>query len=97
MSDICHLSTHLQNTDLINLKIGDKVLISGKIYTARDVAHQRLVKLMEIGQPLPFDIKGTVIYYAGPAPARQLIRLDRSVQPVRIEWINSLRRYCQPE
>ncbi|HOU17436.1 MAG TPA: Fe-S-containing hydro-lyase [Candidatus Marinimicrobia bacterium] len=70
MSDIYHLSTPLQNTDLINLKIGDKVLISGKIYTARDVAHQRLVKLMEISQPLPFDIKGTVIYYAGPAPAR---------------------------
>lgn len=70
MSDICHLSTPLQNTDLTKLKIGDKVLISGKIYTARDVAHQRLVKLMEIGQPLPFDIKGTVIYYAGPAPAR---------------------------
>jgi len=70
MSEIYRLTTPLQNSDLISLQIGDKVLLSGKIYTARDAAHQKLIKLLEIGQSLPFDIKGAVIYYAGPAPAR---------------------------
>jgi fumarate hydratase subunit beta len=52
-----------------SLKAGDRVLISGVIYTARDAAHKRLVELLEQGKPLPFDIKGAVIYYVGPTPA----------------------------
>lgn len=51
------------------LRAGDRVLLSGTIYTARDAAHKRLAGLLEKGEPLPFDIKGQTIYYVGPAPA----------------------------
>ncbi len=53
-----------------NLKAGDFVLISGVIYTARDAAHKRIVEALERGEELPFDLKGQIIYYAGPAPAK---------------------------
>lgn len=63
------------NTPLIDyiierLKIGDKVLLSGVVYTARDAAHKRLAELLEKGEDLPFKVQGEVIYYAGPAPAK---------------------------
>ncbi|UCB46376.1 MAG: Fe-S-containing hydro-lyase [Spirochaetota bacterium] len=51
------------------LNAGDQVLLSGIIYTARDAAHKRLVELLEGGNPLPFNLKGSVIYYVGPSPA----------------------------
>lgn len=51
------------------LKIGDKVLLTGTIYTARDAAHKRFNALMDEGKPLPIEIKEAVIYYAGPTPA----------------------------
>ncbi len=69
MSKTVYLTTPLKEEDLINLEIGDKVFISGTIYTARDAAHKRLVELLKQGKDLPFDIKGQVIYYVGPAPA----------------------------
>ena len=50
------------------LSVGDKVYLSGKVYTARDAAHKRIFELIESGSPLPFDISGAVIYYAGPTP-----------------------------
>jgi fumarate hydratase subunit beta len=53
-----------------SLKAGDRVRITGVIYTARDAAHGRLLPLMEAGQPLPIDVKGQIIYYTGPSPAR---------------------------
>ncbi len=43
--------------------------MSGPIYTARDAAHKRFMEALETGKPLPFDIKGQVIYYCGPSPA----------------------------
>ncbi len=52
------------------LKAGDMVKITGTIYTARDTAHKRMVDLLDAGKPLPFDPKGQIIYYVGPAPAR---------------------------
>lgn len=64
------LRTPLQSDQLRELEAGDKVLLSGEIYTARDAAHKRLVKLVSEGKDLPFDIRGAVIYYVGPAPAR---------------------------
>ena len=64
------LSTPLTEDDVRGLESGDKVFLSGEIYTARDAAHKRLVKLLEDGEELPFDINGAVIYYVGPAPAR---------------------------
>ena len=65
------LTTPLSSEDLKDLKAGDDVYISGYIYTARDAAHARLAKLLEEGKELPFDIKGAIIYYVGPAPARE--------------------------
>ncbi|MEM3654057.1 MAG: Fe-S-containing hydro-lyase [Candidatus Bathyarchaeia archaeon] len=51
------------------LKAGDIVLISGYVYTARDAAHKRLVELINNNTPLPFDLKGQIIYYVGPTPS----------------------------
>lgn len=53
------------------LRAGDRVLLSGTIYTARDAAHKRLFALLDAGEPLPFELNGAVIYYAGPTPAQQ--------------------------
>ena len=52
------------------LSAGDKVYLSGEIYTARDAAHSRLCALIREGKELPFDISGAVIYYAGPSPTK---------------------------
>jgi fumarate hydratase subunit beta len=52
------------------LRAGDRVLISGTVYVARDAAHKRMVEAMRSGQPLPFDLRGQIIYYMGPSPAR---------------------------
>jgi fumarate hydratase subunit beta len=60
------------NEDTVNkLHAGDKVLLTGVIYTARDQAHKRICKAIESGDQLPFDIKGQVIYFVGPTPAPQ--------------------------
>ncbi|MGL4980545.1 MAG: Fe-S-containing hydro-lyase [Fusobacteriaceae bacterium] len=64
------IKTPLTEESISNLKSGDSVLITGFIYTARDAAHARLVKLIEEGKELPFDVKGQIIYYVGPTPAK---------------------------
>ncbi|MDE5671026.1 MAG: FumA C-terminus/TtdB family hydratase beta subunit [Eubacterium sp.] len=51
------------------LKAGDRVVLSGKVYTSRDAAHKRIVEAMENGNALPYNLKDAVIYYAGPTPA----------------------------
>ncbi len=51
------------------LRAGDRVLLSGVVYTARDAAHKRLTEMINAGQPLPFEINGACIYFAGPTPA----------------------------
>ena len=56
--------------ELETLRAGDSVLLSGTIYTGRDAAHKRLCALVAEGKPLPFDIRGQVIYYAGPCHAK---------------------------
>ncbi len=53
------------------LKSGDRVLLSGTVYTARDAAHKRIFQLLDAGQEPPFPLEGAVIYYAGPTPAQQ--------------------------
>lgn len=52
------------------LRAGDSVRISGTIYSARDAAHKRLCALLDEGEPLPFPVEGSVIYYMGPSPAQ---------------------------
>lgn len=54
---------------LLSLKAGEEVLLSGVIYTARDQAHLRFYNLVQASKPLPVDLRGQVIYYAGPTPA----------------------------
>ena len=53
-----------------SLRAGDRVLISGTILAARDAAHKRLVETLDKGEPLPVDLKGAVVYYVGPSPAK---------------------------
>jgi len=60
----------LSDTDVASLKAGDRVRISGVLYTARDAAHARLFPLVEQGKPLPIEVRGQIIYYTGPSPAR---------------------------
>lgn len=52
------------------LRVGESVLLSGVIYTARDAAHKRLCELLSAGKELPVDIKNATIYYVGPTPAK---------------------------
>jgi len=64
------LKTPLRDEEVEKLKRGDRVLISGVVYTGRDAAHKRLIDLLKAGKDLPFDIRGQIIYYVGPAPAK---------------------------
>ncbi len=52
------------------LHAGDRVSLSGTVYTARDAAHKRLFALLDAGEPLPFPLQDALIYYAGPTPAK---------------------------
>ena len=58
----------LSNATVDQLSAGDRVLICGIIYTARDAAHKRLVELIREDRPLPLDLAGQIIYYVGPTP-----------------------------
>jgi len=70
MEEAIRIQTPMTDEVVEKLKIGDKVLVSGIIYTGRDAAHKRLVELVSRGQSLPFDIKGQIIYYVGPTPPK---------------------------
>lgn len=50
-------------------RCGDKILLTGYVYTARDAAHKRFAALLDEGKELPIPIENSVIYYAGPTPA----------------------------
>lgn len=63
------MNTSELNSHAKDLHTGDKILLSGWIFTARDAAHKRFFTLLEQGKPLPIEIKNSVIYYAGPTPA----------------------------
>jgi fumarate hydratase subunit beta len=63
------LTTPLKDEDIVRLRAGDVVKLTGTIYTARDAAHKRLVETLDNGEPLPFDLEGALIYYVGPSPA----------------------------
>jgi fumarate hydratase subunit beta len=70
MEEYKRLKTPLTSEDVLSLKAGDAVLISGIIYGARDAAHKRLIEEYEKTGKLPFDLKGQIIYYVGPSPAK---------------------------
>lgn len=64
------LNTPIKDKDIELLNVGDEVLISGTIYTARDAAHQNMVDALDHAESLPFNLKGQVIYYVGPTPTK---------------------------
>lgn len=69
MSDPIRLHTPLNDEVVAKLKAGDRVLITGVIYTGRDMAHKYMVEGRQKGAPPPFDLKGQILYYTGPTPA----------------------------
>ena len=69
MGEIKKLKAPLADADVRSLKAGDEVLVSGVVYTARDMAHQRLCEALKAGRELPFELAGAIIYFVGPTPA----------------------------
>lgn len=65
------LSLPLTKEDIKDLKVGESVLLSGTMYTARDAAHKRFFDMVENGEQLPINIENETIYYVGPAPAKE--------------------------
>jgi fumarate hydratase subunit beta len=66
------LQTPLKDEDMLKLRAGDVVRLTGTIYTARDAAHKRLCDLLDKGETLPFDLQGSVIYYVGPTTSNRM-------------------------
>lgn len=70
MIEVKRITTPLTDEIIEDLKVGDRILLSGVVYTARDAAHKRMLKEYEKTGQFPFDIKGQVIYYVGPTPPK---------------------------
>ena len=69
------IHTNKIREDVVDIKVGEEVRLSGIIYTARDAAHKKLFEIIDKNDkdiPLPFNIKDSVIYYAGPTPAPKI-------------------------
>lgn len=64
------ISVPFKISDLKRIRSGDRLLLSGTLFAARDEAHKRLVELKNAGKKLPVDLKGQVLYYVGPAPSK---------------------------
>ncbi|MFI4913281.1 MAG: Fe-S-containing hydro-lyase [Sedimentisphaeraceae bacterium JB056] len=71
MSNVKKITAPINKAAIEDLRAGDEVLITGTIYTARDIAHKRLCESISRNEPLPFDIEDAVIYFVGPSPAPQ--------------------------
>jgi fumarate hydratase subunit beta len=67
---VIHLRTPLTEETVLDLRAGDRVLLSGKLLTARDAAHRRMVEALERGEALPVTLRDQVVYYVGPTPAK---------------------------
>ncbi len=65
-----YINTPLTEESIQTFKAGDRILLSGIIYTGRDVAHKRLIEMIDKGEELPFNLQGQIIYYVGPCPAK---------------------------
>jgi fumarate hydratase subunit beta len=70
VSEVKRILTPLSDEVIAQLRAGDNVLIDGTIYTGRDAAHKKLADLIAAGTALPFDLRGQIIFYVGPTPAR---------------------------
>jgi len=69
MTDPVKIHPPLTDDVIIHLKAGDRVLITGVIYTGRDMAHKYMVEGQKKGEKVPFDLRGQILYYTGPTPA----------------------------
>lgn len=69
MTDPIKITPPLTDDVILNLKAGDRVLITGIIYTGRDMAHKYMVERHLKGDVMPFDLKGQILYYTGPTPS----------------------------
>ena len=65
-----NITLPLADDILETLRAGDELLLTGVMYVGRDAAHKRMIETLEAGEPLPVDLKGQVIYFMGPTPAR---------------------------
>ena len=65
-----HITLPLSDEVLETLRAGDELLLTGTMYVGRDAAHKRMLETLQAGEPLPVDLKGQVIYFMGPTPAR---------------------------
>lgn len=68
MSEVIKLESKDIKNKAAELVVGDRVELSGVVYTARDAAHKKISLSLDRGEPTPFDLNGSVIYYAGPTP-----------------------------
>ena len=66
-----HIHTSELEAVIPELQAGDRLYLSGTVYTSRDAAHKRIFSLLDAGEELPYPLKGSVIYYAGPTPAQK--------------------------
>ena len=66
-----HLKVPVESGELLQLRAGDYVYLTGTIYTARDAAHKRMYEALQRGEALPLEMSGNAIYYMGPSPARE--------------------------
>ncbi len=69
MAEPKRISPPLTDRIIRSLRVGDEVLISGVVYTARDMAHKRLCEAIDKGRVFPFLLEGAIIYFVGPTPA----------------------------
>lgn len=70
MADIRHITLPFTDEVVRQLRAGDRLLLFGTLYVARDAAHKRMVEALDRGEELPLDVRGATIYYMGPSPAR---------------------------
>lgn len=70
MKDIKYVSLPLTDEVVRSFKIGDRIMLNGYLYTARDAAHKRMIQGLDQGNDLPFDIVNQTVFYVGPSPAK---------------------------
>jgi len=87
------INTPLQDKQIKNLNVGEELLLSGTLYTARDQAHKRLTLEIKKGKKLSFDLKGQIIYYCGPTRTPKEKSSAPADQPPVPGWMRLLRYY----
>jgi tartrate dehydratase beta subunit/fumarate hydratase class I family protein len=74
-----HVTVNDLEAAIPTMRAGARVYLSGDIYTARDAAHKEIFRLLEAGEPPPFELRGAVVYYVGPTPVGQAPGRPRAI------------------